>query len=76
MEKRFRNSTQTKSIGLEGMRESADTLGGIMTGLYGALADRDDIAPEILQLLALGAARAEVLAENLTAFKKITLVRN
>lgn len=78
MEKRFRNSTQaqTKSIGIEGMRESADTLGGIMTGLYSALADRDDIAPEILQLLALGAARAEVLAENLTAFKKITLVRN
>lgn len=75
MEKRARNST-TKSIGIEGMRESADTLGGIMTGLYAALCDRDDIADEILQLLALGAARAEVLAEDLTAFKKITLVRN
>jgi hypothetical protein len=74
MEKRPRNSTQTQSIGLEGMRESAATLDGIMTGVYGALADRDDIAPEILQLLALGAARAEVLAENLAAFPRARMI--
>lgn len=76
MEKRPRNSTrtQTQSIGLEGMRESAATLDGIMTGIYGALADRDDIAPEILHLLALGAARAEVLAESLAAFPRARAV--
>lgn len=73
MEKRSRNS-RTQSIGLEGMRESADTLGGIMTGLYGALAERDDIAPEILQLLALGAARAEVLSEDLASFPRVRMV--
>jgi hypothetical protein len=60
---------------LEAMRESAVTIDGIMTGVYSALASRTDIAPEILQLLALGAARAEVLALDMADLKKPALVK-
>jgi hypothetical protein len=60
---------------LEAMRENAVTIDGILTGVYGALSSRNDIAPEILQLLALGAARAEVLALDMADLKKPTLVK-
>lgn len=77
MEKRARISTpQTQSIGLEALREHAASIDGILTGVYGALAQRDDIAPEIMQLLAMGAARAEILADDLAALKRPVLVRN
>ncbi len=60
---------------LEAMRESAVTIDGILTGVYSALSSRSDIAPEILQLLAIGAARAEVLALDMADLKKPALVR-
>lgn len=80
MEKTARISNQSPAtqmaVTLEAMRESAATIDGIMTGVYGALAGRPDISSEILQLLALGAARAEILAEDLASLKRPALVRN
>lgn len=67
----------TAAIGarnIERLRENADTLDGILSGVYSALSQRRDIAPEILQLLALGAARAESLADDLAALKRPVLV--
>lgn len=70
------NHASTKFIRrLEAMRESAVTIDGILTGVYGALSSRTDIAPEILQLLALGAARAEVLALDMADLKKPVLAK-
>lgn len=60
---------------IEEMRTSAVTIDGILTGIYSALSARNDIAPEILQLLALGAARAEILALDMADLKKPTLVK-
>lgn len=70
------NHASTKFIRqIEAMRESAVTIDGIMTGIYSALSSRNDIAPEILQLLALGAARAEVLALDMADLKKPVAVK-
>lgn len=71
------NHASTKFIRqLEAMRESAVTIDGILTGIYSALSSRNDIAPEILQLLAIGAARSEVLALDIADMKMPVMVRN
>jgi hypothetical protein len=75
MEKHRRVSTVSKPSSIEAMRESASTIDGILTGVLGALSGRDDIAEEILQLLMIGAARAEILVDDLGALKRPTLVR-
>jgi hypothetical protein len=78
MEKTSRHSNHTATSyirRLEDMRTSAATLDGIMTGVYSALSSRTDIAPEIIQLLALGAARAEVLALDIADLKKPVLAK-
>jgi hypothetical protein len=78
MEKRARISSTSKKSSIEEMRESAATIDGIMSGVYGALACRTDISDEILQLLAIGAARAQILTEDLAAIHagRLSVVRS
>jgi hypothetical protein len=73
---RISNLASTSDIRqLEEMRESASTIDGILSGVYAALSIRNDIADEILQLLAIGASKSQLLTEDIAALKKPTLVR-
>lgn len=80
MEKTARISNQSPAtqmaVTLEEMRESASTIDGILSGVYAALAARGDIANEILQLLAIGASKSQLLTEDLASIKRPTMVRN
>jgi hypothetical protein len=60
---------------LEEMRATADTIDGILSGVYAALSARNDIADEILQLLAIGAAKSQLLTEDFVSLRKPTLVK-
>lgn len=61
---------------IEAMRESASTIDGIFAGIYSALHDRKDIDRNILDLLMLGAARAEILTEDLSSMRRFLEVRS
>jgi hypothetical protein len=76
MEKNSRISKPASVVDIEAMRASASTIDGILSGVYSALAGRNDIAKEILLLLEIGAAKSQVLTEDLAAMKRPTLVRN
>jgi hypothetical protein len=77
MEKTSRISKPAVSArDIEAMRQSADTIDGILSGVYSALAGRTDIAREILLLLEIGAAKSQVLTEDLAAMTRPSLVRN
>jgi hypothetical protein len=76
MEKQARISNASKNGSIEAMRESAESIDGILSGIYAALHTRNDIASEILDLLMIGAARAQILTEDLTNLKRPTLVRS
>lgn len=71
------NHASTKFIRqLEDMRSSASTIDGILSGVYAALSARNDIADEILQLLAIGASKSQLLTEDIASLKKPLMVRN
>jgi hypothetical protein len=77
MEKTSRISKPAVSArDIEAMRQTADTIDGILSGVYSALACRNDIADEILQLLAIGASKSQLLTEDLAAMTRPSLVRN
>jgi hypothetical protein len=73
---RISNHTATSFVRqIEEMRASASTIDGILSGVYAALSSRSDIADEILQLLAIGASKSQLLTEDIAALKKPSLVR-
>lgn len=76
MEKSARVSTAPTARQIEAMRETSSTIDGILSGVCAALHDQPGIPAEVIQLLMIGAAKAEILTGDLAALTRPALARH